>query len=291
MVEGLRENIKRAKKIAAPVLISAAALLSLSTVACKGRTVEININNAPIPSAATATPRPTPTETPRPTPTATPERSCQEANTNREAVVISGVPSLVDRNQIDIARGQFVNTIGGGSEAFIAEPGGLYNINEVLTHACPAFQNIPEGGFAALSAGQARIKIGEIVVTLPPKVNNNYIFIVRGLYGDNKQNTDRNTTMTIDGYVPGHAMVYTIPAQANTNTGFASEGQILQMVTTSHNGGTNCGDGGCSNVTLVGLDLNTGAFTILEQTRDRSQNVQTGWTLVATNEQYPRPTQ
>lgn len=251
--------------------VALAGMFTLGAPYCESN--EIPKISTPTPNAAVGEPRPT--ETPRIT-------VKPESNLGSELRVM-GVPGSVDRANIDIAKGIFKNTIGFGSEAFIAEPGGLNKINEILKTKGPEFWNLPESGFSLLSLGQGRIKIGDVTFNLPYKENNNYLFIARGLYGDIKQNTDKNTTMEVSEYAPGHAMVFMIPSEKNTNVAFFSQGQFKQMVKTSHTEGTNCGDGGCSTVTAVMFDANTKAYTIMEQNQGRIGNPQRGWKLVASN--------
>jgi hypothetical protein len=68
-----------------------------------------------------------------------------------------------------------------------------------------------------------------------------------------------------------------------TNVGFLSQGQLAQMAETSHNGGSNLGDGGASKLTLVMLDLNTGAFSIVEQDQARGQDGSKDWVSLFQN--------
>lgn len=238
-----------------------------------------------------------------------------------------GVPNNIDASTVDVARKKrrFKNSIGLGTEAFMAEPGGLlvgpdfesdstknnpYGANpdgwrtmweseghikpfsavtqEVLRWECPAFLKVPEGGFAKISAGRLDVSVNGIEngvkrFVLPQVRNNNYFFIVRGFYGDNKQNTDRNRTLVVDGYAPGSAEYEMYEAGVDTNTAFISEGQILQQALTSHSGGTNLGDGGASRLTVVYYDLNSEAFGIWKQTLGREGDPSKNWEVISTN--------
>lgn len=252
-----------------------------------------------------------------------PDLLCPVEGTSISAL---GVPEIIDASTVDVARKArgFENTVGLGTEAFMAEPGGLlvgpdfgsksrknpwgenpqgwdamYKskghiqpfssvTQEVLRWDCPAFLKVPEGGFAKLSAGRLDITVNGIEdgikrFVLPQIENNNYFFIVRGFYGDNKQNTDRNRTLTVDGYAPGSAEYEMYQAGFDTNTAFISEGQILQQAATSHSGGTNLGDGGASKLTVVYYDLNSEAFGVWQQTLGRKGNPANNWEVLYTN--------
>lgn len=234
-------------------------------------------------------------------------------------VVFTGIPAQVDSGRVDTAKGVFKNTIGKGTEMAFAEPGGLlvgpdfgftgkgnpmgnnpkgwvamYNSEgniqpispvsqEVLHYEGPAYQNVPEGGWMIMSTGQAHVKIGNYEVDLPFVENNNYLLVVRGKYGDQKQNTDNNSTAEITNYKPGHALVMSLESGQKANIGFLSQGQLSQMAETSHSGGTNLGDGGASKLTLVILDVNTGAEAVLQQNQGRNQDGSKNWVSVNKN--------
>lgn len=238
----------------------------------------------------------------------------------KDGVSISGVPEKIDpSNIVDVAKGSFKNTIGLGTEAFIAEPGGLLvgpdfgsksaknpfgenpagwdamydsggNIKpfspvsqEVLRYGGPAFQNLPEGGFVFASAGQMTAKVGKATFEFKAELGKNYFFIVRGRYADGKQDSDLNETIEFTNYKPGHALVDMYESRDKTNTAFISEGQFLQMARTSHSGGTNCGAEGCSKLTVVFFDVNTKAVTIIKQSQGRFGNPVEGWQPVLKN--------
>ncbi len=52
---------------------------------------------------------------------------------------------------------------------------------------------------------------------------------------------------------------------------------------TSHSGGTNCGAEGCSGLTAIFYDANTGAVSIVEQKQERFGNIKEGWKAVWSN--------
>lgn len=243
--------------------------------------------------------------------------ACRVEGTNIEW---TGVADEVDLSTVDMANHEpFESTLGRGFNAFFAEPGGLLvgpdfgsrsNENpwgrnpegwntmyesggsirpfssvsqEVLRMGCPAFQNLPEGGFVLASAGEMTVEIGDARFVMPHMENNNYFFVVRGAYGDNAQNTDLNKTMFFTDFVPGHTLVNMYEARDETNTAFISEGQFLQMVDTAQNGGTNCGDGGCSIQTVVGYDVNTGYTFVARRSGGQDSNPANGWEVLAEN--------
>jgi hypothetical protein len=235
------------------------------------------------------------------------------------SVTFIGIPQSVDVSTVDTAKGAFKNTIGLGTEMAFAEPGGLLvgpdfgftskgnplgdnpkgwvamydskgNIQpispvtqEVLHYEGPAYQNVPEGGWIIMSTAQAHVKINNYEVDLPYVANNNYLFVVRGMYGDMQQNTDKNSTAVITNYAPGHALVMNLESGTQANIGFLSQGQLTQMAETSHSGGTNLGDGGASRLTLVIFDENTGAMAVLQQDEARNQDGSKNWVLVSKN--------
>lgn len=236
------------------------------------------------------------------------------------SVSFTGTPESVNPKNVDKSDHKpFSHKIGLGSEMILGEPGGLlvgpdfgftgkenpYGANpggwntmyesdgsirpfspvsqEVLRYEGPAYQNLPEGGFMMASAGQMDVKIGDFEINMPSLPDNNYLLFVRGNFGDMEQNTDRNMTVEITNYKPGHALVGMYEAGNNSNVAFVSEGQFIQMAETSHSGGTNKGDGGASSLTAVFFDVNTGAYTLLQQELGRNQDASQNWKLVGSN--------
>lgn len=262
----------------------------------------IDIKATPMPSEATGSPTP----------------EVKEVNVG--SITFIGTPENVDPKNVDQANhAPFKNKIGLGSQMILGEPGGLlvgpdfgytgkdnpYGANpggwktmyesggsirpfspvsqEVLHYNGPAYQNLPEGGFMVASAGQMDVKIGNVEINMPFVQDNNYLLFVRGKFGDMKQNTDKNMTAEITNYKPGHALVEMYESRNETNTAFVSEGQFIQMAETSHSGGTNLGDGGASKLTAVFVDINTGAYTVLQQNLGRDKDASKNWNLVGSN--------
>lgn len=143
-------------------------------------------------------------------------------------------------------------------------------------------QNLPEGGFVEASGGEMSVYIPRdsnhadpnmkyFAFKMPYREGHNYIFTARGLFADGKQDSDRNRSVTFSGYKRGHIIVDMYQSRFETNAGFVSEEGFMQRVATSHAWGTNCGAEGCSKLTLVALDTNTGALEIYTQTLNQEE--------------------
>ena len=227
------------------------------------------------------------------------------------SLTAENVPNQVPRNRLDIAKGTFENTIGLGTESFIAEPGTLLvgpdfwfdenrptgEIDQKLEDAHghieyysavntslfetegPSFFNVPEGGYMVASGSQMTIKVEGYEINLEGREGHNWLAVVRGRHADGERDSDLNQMAEFTDYVPGHTVAFRYPAgEAGFTGGFVSEGQFKQLVETSHNGQTNCGAEGCSEVSVILFDMNTGAFSVITQIGPNAP-----WTLVATN--------
>lgn len=224
---------------------------------------------------------------------------------------ITGVPEQVSSSNLDIAKGDFLNLTGLGSESFIAEPGSLlvgpnYLFNhpdatfaeieakvngshghieyfspvnqQVFETEGASFFDLPEGGYIFASAGQMDVTFKGIEVKLPAQEAHNYFLIVRGIHADGQQDSDLNETAQFTNYVPGHIEVERYPAgDAGFEGGFISEEQFYQKAEASRTGETNCGAEGCSRLTAVFVDANTGAYTVMTRTDGNA------WAQLATN--------
>jgi len=243
-----------------------------------------------------------------------------------EGIILTNVPKEVDSNIVDVAKGEFENKTGVAPHIF-ADPGGLLvgpdfgyegkenpwgnnpggwktmyesegsiqgisPVNqEVIRWAGEAYQNLPEGGFILFSGGQMTVELGKINIKMLDKgLGHNYFFAARGLYPDGRQDTDRNIQVKITDYIPGHIEINEYQSKKGTNLAFISEEQLLQKVTTSHSSGTNCGAEGCSTLTIVALDVNTGALEIYNHRQEESNSLEKalakaeeGWQLVYSN--------
>lgn len=225
-----------------------------------------------------------------------------------DGIKLFGIPDTVNPNTVDIAKGSFKNATGVAPHVY-AEPGALhvgpdfgytgtknpFGVNskgwekmyeaggaiqpfspvtqEVIRWPGEANQNVPEGGFVFFTGGQMKVKIGNVVVDMPYKPAHNYFFVARGIYADGKQDSDLNRTAIITDYKPGHLQVRMYPSALKSNLAFISEEQFLQEVVTSHITGTNCGAEGASNLTVVAVDINTGATQILRHKQLRSTDL------------------
>jgi hypothetical protein len=223
----------------------------------------------------------------------------EEQKTHINGIEVTNLLSRVEAGNVDFAKGVFENSSGVGNFIF-ADPGGLlvgpdfgyqghkspYGVNaagweamydsggsihpfspvsqEVARFAPPLFQNLPEGGFAVFTGGRMKVEVGGIAIDATHKRGNTYILAVRGKYPDGVQDSDLNQTAKALDYAPGHFLVEMLQSRDETNLAFISEGWIMQKVATTHSGGTNCGAEGCSLVTLITFDVNTGAFEVWE---------------------------
>lgn len=204
------------------------------------------------------------------------------------AFSISGVPESVDPANVLRALGEdefgneFVNTVGLGSEMMLAEPGvllvgpdfdpGLVEVSDghiewispitqfTLNNPGSTDANAAEGAFLWFTGARVHASVRGIEVSLEAKEGHNWFLLVRGLFADSKQDSDRNSTVTFTQYVPGHAQVMLYPPGA-----YVSEGNFLQVTELSHTSGRNCGKEGCSELTVLFLDLNTGAYAVIYQ--------------------------
>jgi len=198
-----------------------------------------------------------------------------------EDVTINGVPGQVDPAVVDKSdHDVFTHEIGLGSEMILGEPGKLNvgpewtgevgtttrfwtDSQEIFESDGPAYYNCPEGGFCYFSMAAGDIQISEIALHLPGRQGHNYLVFIRGRNADGAQDSDLNIRVKFTNYVAGHA--YAARYSENPPGGFVSEGQFMQLAAMSHTSGTNCGAEGCSKLTAVFLDVNTGAYSVLFQ--------------------------
>lgn len=248
--------------------------------------------------------------------------------TDVDGIKLVGIPDIVDPAVVDVAKGDFKNETGVAPHMF-ADKGGLHvgpdfgytgdknpwGLNakgweamyesegsiqpfspvtqEVVRWNPPAHQNLPEGGFVFFTGGQMTVTTdnrAQIDIEMPYKKGHNYIFVARGYYPDGNQDEDRNETLLVTGYKPGHLQLRMYPSRLKSNLAFVSEGQMVQEVVTSHLTGTNCGAEGCSQLTLVGVDINTGACQIWRHQQVRTTDLneavkaaKTGWQKLYSN--------
>lgn len=216
---------------------------------------------------------------------------------------ISGAPTLVNSANVLFANGKdnygntFTNTTGIGTQMMFAEPGTLlvgpdFDANIVknsgghIEYISPITQqmlgtdtfatNTAEGAFTWATGAKMTIEVGNFTIKVESKdkaCTNNWFVVIRGLFADGKQNSDRNTTTHFSNYVAGHTQVMWYPAGA-----YISEGNFKQVAELSHTDGRNCGHEGTSGLSVLMLDLNTGAYDVIYQA-----NTGQPWQFVASN--------
>ncbi len=227
---------------------------------------------------------------------------------NLPEFAISGVPESVKSSDIihwtaneteegQKAKGDVIhkNTIGLNTEGFLAEPG-VRTVNTAaeedasawlitpdtqkkLTSTSPEVWPVNEDGFAMLTAAQAQLQFGDVIVQLGRTENTGLLILVRGLPRHNEQNTDANVPMTISNFDAGFATASMLPPGQ-----YVSEDYVLQNIDAIHDtyGNKNTPSGlgvdGARYAKVFCLDLATGAFTL---TRHDSQTGK--WELIQTN--------
>lgn len=188
----------------------------------------------------------------------------------------------------------FENVTGLGTEMMFAEPGTLlvgpdFDPNLVeqsgghiewispITQqllGTPEFStNTAEGAFTWATGARMTVQVGDYTVNVDGDGCENWFVVLRGLFADGEQNSDRNSTTHFSGYVPGHAQVMWYPQGA-----YISEGNFKQVAELSHTDGRNCGAEGSSKLSVLMLDLNTGAYDVVSQ-----GNTDKPWEFVASN--------
>lgn len=250
---------------------------------------------------ATATPQPTAqvNPTPQPTPVGTPATFkfvYPNAGTiTGDSWSIKGLPTTVDSATVLIASGAFKNTIGNGTESWIAEPGTILVgaefpqakidaakgsierispiTQKLIDHDGEMF-HLNESRIDLCSFGGATLEFNGVKGQFDYKAAHNYILIARGLFADGLQDSDRNHSILFNTVVGSHAQCMSYPG----NGGFISEENFLQVVALSHKNAGNCGNEGCSKLTVIFVDLNTGALTVVKQA-----NLNLPWTLEKSN--------
>ena len=200
---------------------------------------------------------------------------------------VEGVPERAsDVLTVEVANkkfgGAYLNEIKNGSEMMFAEPGTLLvgpdfsqdiinssggaierfnpTNQDVIDNKPPAFANVPEGGFLWTTAGYLDAEVDGKKISLEGIEGHNWFLVIRGLSADGKQDADRNRTIEFKKYAPGHIQWMRYP-----NGAFISEGALEQTAAVSHTGGTNCGAEGCSGLSVMMLDLNTGGWAVMNQ--------------------------
>ncbi len=209
---------------------------------------------------------------------------------------VEGAPNKA--TNVEVTQGNFHNSIGLGSEMILAEPGkelvnpgfdenvvkesggaiDYWNSGnqEIFEDAAPDEWELPGGGFVMGSFGYADFNVNNVSVSLGGQEAHNWLFLIRGKYGDGRRDTDENQIMRFTKYEAGANLIWRYSGQPNG--GFVSENQFFAISNTSHSGSSNCGDAGCTRVSAFFLDTNTGAWVVLTQDCPGSP-----WRFVASN--------
>lgn len=188
----------------------------------------------------------------------------------------------------------FENRVGLGSQMMLAEPGALLvgpdfhdrqmverepaidwisPITQFTLSAPQESANAAEGAFLWFTGATVTAEVRDFTVSLEGAQGHNWFLMIRGLFPDGRQDVDRNSTVAFSDYVLGHAQVMLYPTGA-----FISEENFLQVAELSHRDARNCGNEGCSGLSVLMLDLNTGAWLVLHQPQ-----VNAPWELVERN--------
>jgi len=205
---------------------------------------------------------------------------------------IEGISANVPADQVLVAGGEFKNTIGLGTQSWLADDGTLLvgpgfpqekvdaadgaieyldQINQELIDGPEQWFHINEDRFTFCSFGSAVVELAAFEYS----EGHNYFLIIRGLFPDGKQDVDRNHSILFHEVVGSHAQCMSYPQNGG---GFMSEENFLQVAELSHKDGNDCGAEGCSKLTSVFVDLNTGALTVLTQ-----QQLNAPWNLALSN--------
>lgn len=209
---------------------------------------------------------------------------------------ISGLPTTVDSKTVLVTTGMFKNTIGLGTESWLAEPGTflagpeypqskidasagsverISPITQKLIDHDGEFFHLNEDRFDLCSFGGATLEFNGAQAQFDYQDGHNYILVIRGLFPDGKQDTDRNHSILFNKVIGSHAQCMSYPQNKG---GFLSEGNFLQVVELSHKNASNCGAEGCSKLTVIFVDVNTGALTVITQA-----NLNQPWKLEVSN--------
>lgn len=138
--------------------------------------------------------------------------------------------------------------------------------------------SLDEGAFLFAKASKLSMEVGDFKINVDGPERNNWFVVLRGNFPDNKQDSDLNRTALITDYQPGHALVERYPPGA-----FISEGQFKQYAEASHTGqGGTVGKEGGSELNVLVLDVNTGAYNHLRHTHKQGEEPGS-WEKIASN--------
>lgn len=148
----------------------------------------------------------------------------------------------------------------------------LITSNQEILDNTTATQPLFEGGYMMVSASTVNMEFAGYGLDLPAIDFHEYIVVLRGNY--NADNADMNIPVHFSDYDDGFIMVTTY-AVPNGAGGFMSDEYVMQNVLNSFD--TNCGLGDCGFVTLIVVDVNSGAYTMTDYVEDGE------WVLESTN--------
>lgn len=121
-----------------------------------------------------------------------------------------------------------------------------------------------EGGFLMIPAAYMEVdittKIGNVNLKLGGEENHSYMVIVKAKERDDSTPVDNNTQVTLKNYNPG----FTTATRKGIGQ-FIDEKDVLDNVAAAQ--GQTCGADGCQKVTVVYIDANTGAYTVIQKAK------------------------
>lgn len=206
---------------------------------------------------------------------------------------VEGLPAKVEAANVLAAHGAdgygntFNNSIGNGTEMIFADPGVLkvgpefpeeqlkalgksgerFNpSNQAVIQTETGSWSVREGGFTIINGNDLTFEVAGNDKAKPFKVTlggdevNHTIVAIRGLFPDSKTPADRNRTVKVTQHPAAHTMFDSYPLGA-----YISEGHIKQVIANAFTSYPNNGDAGAKVVRMFELDLNTGAYTFVEQ--------------------------
>lgn len=208
-----------------------------------------------------------------------------------DEIRINGFPELANPRRI-AGSAEFPdnhNTIGGGTEIMIADPGvvGRYDFHDpehkdnpssvhltgrnertyTSADGRPEVAALPANGYTEFAFAYAQLTVGEQTVVLPDLgPDHSYITVIQGYDGDGRQDTDHSDTIIVSDYKPGHTSVKELGVPLRHGS-FRSEVDTLNAVLAAHGVSyTSRGDGGTSRVTLVVWSPQEGAIAFNQST-------------------------
>lgn len=182
-------------------------------------------------------------------------------------VLWQGIPENVSSSPVLTTKqdARFTNTIGFGSEAFLAEPGVLAATLKT-PKVDPKDFSTGIGGFTLVSFQEGSILFPELGkgIGLRERQDHMYFVIIREQF---PVPNSKNVKVRMECSVPNHVQIQKFPSGA-----FLSEGQFKQIAEAAHTGknifgqpNDNCGGKGCNGLTVVYWDRNTDARLVLHQ--------------------------